>query len=183
MAIIISGHPGNGEYQKIILERCFININGLYVTAVVFKDKAERDKDKARSPLIQEFVSRVRDAESRMREEEAGRPEGYEVSEEEITANTRLVNAAHLANNIDRVSRRWTSESDEDRLQFPEDVIQEAERHGFDREWSDDPVMLVREETFWTDNYKGQEFTLQSFYDSVRDNVYIRNGVQVEDDI
>jgi len=180
MALIVMDGNQKGEYQKILLDRFYINLNGLYVTAIVFENKEQRDKDKARNPLVASFMQNIA-IESERRKQIY--PEGSILTEEQILDNENFSKAEYIAINYDLALWKWQNQTEEERIQLKDDFLVEAEKYGFQREWYTNPIRLMREETFWTDQYNKQDFTLEAFYSLVKENIYLKDGVQVADDI
>jgi hypothetical protein len=162
----------DGLYQKIDIRRCFINADGMYVTTTVFKNKAERDKEKERYQLIMEFVQNVYDEEMRVN--------SLEDAAERGALQADLQEAAYISKQVEFFVQRYENTELAD---VNERQLSEAEKYGFDRSWYEDPVILVRDDTIWVGQYNKPDFTLESFYNILKENIYTPANVSFTDDI
>jgi hypothetical protein len=178
MAVILkTNDEENGYYQKIILENCYINIDGLYVETIVFKNKTERDKDKSRQLELKNFIdnfnSKLSEIEN-IEDEELKNKEIEEFSKVKWIANI-LMTGMYIGS-IDDPSTR---------TELIEDFVLEAEKYGFKKEWYNNPVVIVRRDQIRVEEYKGQNFNLAEFYQSLKRSIYTdKDGkLLVEDDL
>jgi hypothetical protein len=165
MAIIIN-YPDNQEhdfYQKIRMDRCFIDANGLYISTIVYKSKAEREKEKSRMSTIKYFINNYF---SKIRSIEAIE----DVEERKIRLDDFINKAGKIANNMDSIAYKRIGSTE--RIPLSQDEIKSAEEIGFLLEWYLDPTVLVREDVMFVESYKKQDFSLDSFYKSLKDNIY-----------
>jgi hypothetical protein len=177
MAIILKTNDSeNNFYQKIILDKCYINNDGLYVSTIVFRNKQERNKDKLRAKEIDVFAANY---DKKINEIDNIVDEKVKINEVNLFAKVQEV-----ARNI--FSRIYIGplESLADRVPFQEDFLIEAEKYGFKREWYEDPIVIVREDLIRLDSYKKQDFNLASFYEILKQNIYTdeKGNILVEDD-
>jgi len=171
MAIILNFEENH--YQKILLEESYININGLYLTSVVFKDKANRDKDKARVNNIDIFIASVNT--------EYARISALELTDEEKNEVFNNFNkAGYIARKLNNIATKI--ESNENNISLTEDILVEAEKYGFNRDWYTDPVIIIRKDSRWLTEYTKQDFTLDSFYNTYKD-FYLNEKLDTSDDI
>jgi len=178
MAIILkTKDTEEGFYQKIILENCYININGLYIATIVFKNKEERDKDKSYQSNIQNFINNYN---FKLEEIQNIQDETLKSQQREIFEKVQI-----FSHNF--IGRMYIGLQDEnkERPKLDEEALIEAEKYGFKREWYENPVVIVRQDEIRVEEYKKQEFNLESFYNSLKENIYTdENGnLLVQDDL
>jgi hypothetical protein len=190
MAIIMKKEPEKDIYTRINIEKCFINQAGLYLTMTVYKNKSERDKEKLREKELSEFVNSA----SKRNEELMGDEEIAQADKSKIYEDY-LNDALYIASQIDSIvyDQYFFPEFLEQNPNFqkPERITltvkqyEAAKRFGFKKEWYDDPILIVREEIFLTDSYKKQDFSLDSFYESFKENILNLKGREIpfEDDL
>jgi hypothetical protein len=179
MALILkTNDKENNFYQKIILERCYINIDGLYIATLVFKNKEERDKDKVRQKDVLNFISNY---EFKLQEVNSIQDEQLKFTQKDIFAKVESV-AQQLFSYMYIGANQNISERANI---FPEDYLTESEKYGFKREWFSNPSIIIREDLIRVDDYKKQDFTLESFYQSLKENIYtdINGNILAEDDL
>jgi hypothetical protein len=176
MALILKEE--NNNYQKIVLDRCFINKDGLYVSTIVFKNKSERDKDKSRESGIESFKNNVYELFEYLKQFE-GQPEESITDEVKIKISEYIL-LNHVYNNLKKVLYDYEGLTGE-MLELTEDQKVILINNGFDIEWYNNPVILIREDEIWAGEYSQQPFTLESFYDSLKENIYINSST--EDDL
>jgi hypothetical protein len=99
MALILKKE--NNNYQKIVLDRCFINKDGLYVSTIVFKNKSERDKDKSRQVGIESFKNNVYELFDYLKQFE-GQPEESIIDEVKIKLSEYIF-LNYIYNNLKKV--------------------------------------------------------------------------------
>jgi hypothetical protein len=177
MALILNIAEEKGFYQKIILKKSFINIDGLYLATIVFKNKQERDLDKSREPLIESFMFNVQNLFKEMENiPDDDEKKIYFLKNEQ---NELL----YVFNNFNRLAFKYPNQ--EVLTDMTEKIMSTAEKYGFKKEWYLDPVEVIRTDLIRSDNYKKQNFDLPTFYDSLKRNLYTdENGnLLVADDI
>lgn len=157
-----------GHYQKIEIDRASININGLYVGTIVFKSENDRLKEKDRTELFLDFKNQVDD--------EFRRLNSLELEEQE-TLFPKFHKVFHIAQNMEYSVYRIPGMEP---IILDEETLIEAEKFGFQRSWVDDPIYIERRDSFLLDDYKKQDFTLETFYTILKDK-YQNNGFEVED--
>jgi hypothetical protein len=178
MAIILKTKDNeDGFYQKIILENCYININGLYVETIVFKNKEERNKDKNRQKDIDNFIYNYN---SKLEEIENIQDETLKSQQREIFEKVQI-----FSHNF--IGKMYIGLQDEnkERPALDEEALAEAEKYGFKKEWYENPIVIVRHDKIRVEGYKKQDFSLDAFYASLKNNIYTdKDGnLLVEDDL
>jgi hypothetical protein len=177
MAIILkTNNHEEGYYQKIILDRCYINMNGLYIGTIVFKNKDERDKDKLRQKDLVKFIDNYN-----FKLEEIENLEDGPLKLEQVLLFDKVKIAA---NNL--IGNMYVGLKNQDeRITIKEEYLIEAEKYGFKREWYENPIVLVKEDEIRVSDYNKQDFNLESFYQSLKENIYTdKDGnLLVEDDL
>ena len=162
----------NNSYQKIILENSYININGLYVGSIILRDEAERIKDKEREASISQFIQNLD-----TKRDQLDNDSELSIEEKEIEYNN-LNKALYVRNVInDTLYRIGDSERN---TVLTEEFIIEAEKYGFNREWYNNPVVIERVSIMWVEPYNQQVFSLESFYNALR-NKYQSANLLTED--
>jgi hypothetical protein len=164
MAIILNTNDvEQNYYQRIILENSFININGLYLFTHVYKTKSEREKEKLRQPLINQFLNNYN-----IRRNEIS------LIENDLEKQFQFIELDKIGRVID-VMNNFCYLGLNDKVEFtlkPED-IEEAKKYGYMEEWCLDPIILVRQDSIYVEEYKKQDFNLETFYQSLKDNIYV----------
>lgn len=182
MGLIIKTPAETGEYQRLLLDQSFININGVYVATLVYKNKDERIKEKAREVALKEFLINSQNKQRELSNliQIVGEVRLTDTQKAEIT---NFAPVSYLLNQLEKVIYKYQSE--QNRRSIPEAVLQEAEKYGFSREWATDPVILIRKDVIRLDDYKKQDFTLDVFYTTIKENIYTDNkgNLLVEDDL
>jgi hypothetical protein len=172
MALIIKNE--NDNYQKILIDRSFINSDGLYVATIVFKSKFERDKDKSRNNDFNLFFSNL----EKKVEEIKSISDEIERSKEE----SKLSLALEIRDNFNRYTYKI---SGQETPSLSEAEFEKLKEYGFNRDWCEDPILVVRTDVIFLEEYNKQDFTLESFYNLLKKNLYTdKNGkLLVEDDL
>lgn len=177
MAIILKTNDDEQDfYQKILFNESYATANGIYIGTIVFKNKIERDKDKLREPKIQLFLSNIFNMASTIKTIESA-----EEQNNQFILNEKAFKIAHYL----PFYRYKYNHTDQEEFVFSEEEYQEAEQHGFEREWILDPVILIRKDTIRIDDYNKQDLSLESLYTIFKENIYTdANGnLLVEDDL
>jgi hypothetical protein len=180
MALILKKE--NNNYQKILLNQCFINKDGLYISTIVFKNKSERDKDKSREIEIESFKNNIYELFEYLKQFE-------NQSEENITDEVKskisdYIFLNYIYNNLKKVLYNYEGLKNE-MLNLNNKQKEILIENSFKVEWYNDPVILIREDEIWAGEYNKQDFTLESFYESLKNNVYtdLEGNLLVEDDL
>jgi hypothetical protein len=189
MAVIIKKQGEGDFYQRIDLKRCFINSNGLFVGTVVYKDKLERDKEKSRGPGITLFLENV------ITESERINSENLSVDEREAIIGDYMSDLLYCADHLRDIVQKthYTSKfmqenpefKEPERIKLSEKQLGIIERFGFKREWHTDPVLTIREDFIFVDEYKKQDFELGEFYRIFKEKILNSEGnpIAFEDDL
>lgn len=180
MALILKKE--NNNYQKILIDKCYITKNGLYVATIVFKDKFEREKDKSREKAVSAFKQNVYDLFQELKQFEGQ-------AEESLTDEVRLklkeyIYLNYVYNNIRKVLYDFQGLTGE-MLEIDSSQREILEKYDFDFSWYENPVILIREDVIWSGEYQNQDFTLESFYNSLKENIYTdsEGNLLIEDDL
>lgn len=181
MAIIIKIPEELNRYQRLLLESAFINVNGLYLATLVYKDKNERIKEKLRESLINSFFVNYENKKKEL--SPLYNLEESSLSEVQLIELENFSKIHYILTHLEKILYHY--ESDENRITVSESSLLEAEKYGFERIWYTDPVVLIRKDIIRIEDYKKQDFTLDSFYNLLKTNVYTdSNGnLLVEDDL
>jgi len=178
MAIILKvENEEKNYYQRVILEKSFININGIYLTTMVYKNKKDRDKEKVRKIEIQNFLKNFSDKIT-----EISSLENDEIKQIEIS---KLEKAAKITDFLDSVIYTTNQTTDDNRIKLDPTDVEEAVNYGFNIEWYNDPIHIVRQDIIRVGDYNNQDFNLETFYSMLKNNIYTdQNGnVLVIDDL
>jgi len=177
MALILNTNDNQqGFYKKILIDKCYANIDGLYIAVAVFKSKADREKDKLRSNDIQTFLSNI----------EFKIEEIKNIQDETLKIEQSLLFEPVIKIITNFFSHIYKGLGDELNLSlFSEKEISSAKEYGFKKEWIEDPVIVVSQDTMWIEEYKQQEFNIESFYELLKNKIYTdQNGnLLVENDL
>jgi hypothetical protein len=177
MALIVKAdNVEKNFYKKILLDKCHANINGIYAVVVTFKNKEEREKDKSRIDAVQSFISNVEFKVEELRNMIDENLRVQQSSEFEPILKITTNFFFHIYKSI---------VEEDQRSEFSEEELTLAESYGFNREWVQNPVIVVKEEEIWLEEYNQQEFTLETFYSILKEKIYTdKNGyILVEDDL
>jgi hypothetical protein len=189
MAVIIKEEREYDVYQRIDINRCFIKTEGLYIGTIVYKSKSERDKEKNREQDILSFLNNVSDEYKRLISEETT------LEERELAYTEYFSDVVYVSEQIKKIAYEFyyfpeildenPNISLPQRITLNEKNLISAERFGFKREWYSDPILIIREDLIFLDEYKKQDFTLDEFYNLFKNNILNFNGNEIifEDDL
>jgi hypothetical protein len=195
MALIFKTQEELGHYQKIRLEGIFINKDGMYVETIVFKDKANRELDKNRSPFFPIFLEQIKNKNLEMLTLPDGlKFEDYDgYTEQDIDKVPQIIidrnnffnefhKAVYVLENFEKAVYQIEGQP---RLELPEDFLVEAEKYGFIREWYTNPVIIIRTDIIRVGDYNKPDFDLPTFYNLLKQNIYTKEDgtIIVEDDL
>jgi hypothetical protein len=171
MAIILEQE----KYQKIFLEGCFINKDGVYVSVVTFKDKQEREKEKQRELDLNNFISEIQ-----VKKEELNQLE--KESEEYLNLYNIIEDSEYIVNHLLYVVYKLESN---EHIELNEKILSSAKLLGFKEEWATNPVIIIGKELFRIGDYNKQDFNLETFYPMLKDYWYKdgNGGYIVTDDL
>lgn len=182
MAIIINDTDLNTkEYVKIIDNECYINKNGIYSYAIVYKDINEREKEKNRFDEINEFERKLMEYKEYKTAELLKKlnidsltnitNEMYKnLEENDVDFLNFLSEASFLFNNyrIFYIRGDETETSSELFKNLNSKILNLLYSFGFKMEWIDNPIHVIREEIVLISNYDKSDFTLENFYDKYK---------------
>jgi hypothetical protein len=182
MAIIINQ---DNSYEKIVYDGCYINKNGLYTYLVTYKSKAERDKEKLIEQSVSEFLKKFNN--------EAKEIEFLNITPEteDLELKSRFENFQklyYIVNNLHNILYKIEYVIEDQKNNFIDLTDEELSllaQYGFQAGWNKNPVIILRKAIVLSDSYKKQEFNLESFYNSLKENIYTdENGnLLVQDDL
>ena len=139
-----------------------MELNGLYVKSIVYLTEAERTKDKERLVKIENFHTLLFNKQIEVKKLQIEDPT-YEAEWESFHKALYVYNSANMI--LYRLS-------DEDLIQLDPSYLTEAVKYGFEEEWYTNPVRIKRIESMWVENYNKQNFDLETFYTSLKTNVF-----------
>ena len=195
MALIFKTQEELGHYQKIRLEGIFINKDGMYVETIVFKDKANRELDKNRSPFFPIFLEQIKNKNLEMLTLPDGlKFEDYDgYTEADIDKVPQIIidrnnffkefhKAVYVLENFEKAVYQIEGQP---RLELTEEFLLEAEKYGFIREWYTNPVIIIRTDIIRVGDYNKPDFDLPTFYNLLKQNIYTKEDgtIIVEDDL
>jgi hypothetical protein len=163
MAIILNtNNEEQNYYQRIVIENSFININGLYLFTHVYKTKAEREKEKLRQPFVNKFYSNYKNL-----------IEGIDEIQNSLEKDFKIIEVNKVSRVFDAMQNfYYIGLNDNPELLLNSEDVEEAVKYGYDPEWCLNPIVLVRQDLFFVEEYNKQDFTLESFYNSLKNNTY-----------
>lgn len=164
MALILNEE--NNRYQKIIIHETWINIDGVYATTVVFKNKSEREKEKLRTSEMDIFYKNVVDLRKHVATLSPDDLDYELLCRERNDVGFIIDRFEHIAYDYEILDK------DDEQYTIPEELVVTAEKYGFKREWMDDAVVFARKDKIHIGEYKQQAFDLAEFYPMLKETMY-----------
>jgi hypothetical protein len=161
MAIILDQE----KYQKIFLENCFINKNGVYVSVITFKNKEEREKEKQRELELNNFVLEIESKKQELNQLEEG-------SEEFLNLFDIIETSEYISNHLSHIAYKLQNDEHDYGIKLNEKIFSNAKLLGFKEEWAINPVIIISKEIFRVGDYEKQDFNLETFYPMLKDYWY-----------
>jgi len=187
MALTLKIEKEFDSYQKIDYNNCFINKDGIYLSTIVYKNKNEREKEKIRSPLFSLFLDNI------MKEYQRVLSLTDNLEKENIF-NSYLHKIIYIAREIKEICYKYfyypevfqdnPDFQEPERIFIDDNTMSKIKEFGFQEEWYNDPILLIRKDMILVEEYKKQDFTLETFYPILKNIYKDENGnLLAEDDL
>ncbi len=173
------------HYYKIDFDRCAVRGLKVFVTYSIYKDTAEREKEKERQSKWTEFFQKLRgnlqsqydalikeiDAEGLtseqvLSESEEGMIDSEKYPELRAMQNKLLILEPFEQEIEDRLYKYRDDEKES--LIITDDVKKELKALGFDEEWVISPVLLDGGGEVLAGDYNGEPITYEFFYERLK---------------
>lgn len=158
----------NNRYIRILMDRSDITIDGINIAYLVYKNEEERDKDKARLNEINDLMTIIQLKRSQVD------PEGSD----EVWAPYQAID--YMIVNQELVFYKY--EGLEEHI-VPEEIVIEAEKLGFKREWVEDKIVLIHSIKHHVKEYEQDPFTAEHFYNILKNHYSMEDIVIDTDDV
>jgi hypothetical protein len=173
------------NYYKIDFDRSAVRGLKVFVNYNIYKDTSEREKEKERQGKWTEFFQKLREKIQSQYDTlmQSISNEGLETeqvlceSEEGMIDSAKYPNLRELQNKLlelqpfeqmigDRLFKY--KDIEKETLVIPDDVREEIEALGFQREWTDSPILLDGGGEVYTGDYYGEPITYEFFYERLK---------------
>ena len=184
MAIILKETNINSEeYIKILDDRTIINKNGIYSYAIVYKNIREREKEKNRENLFNNFFSKISNLINTNEKTilDKFNLESFkfftdehrsQLTNEEIDLLNFTDDLKYASNNFDKMFYIRGKDDNSVSKNFFNNLNQKIKdtfyKNGFQEEWVNDPIHIMRDEVMLISEYDQSPFTLNNFYDKYK---------------
>lgn len=173
------------NYYKIDFDRCAVRGLKVFVNYNIYKDISEREKEKERQGKWTEFFQKLREKLQSQYDTllQSISNEGLETeqvlseSEEGMIDSAKYPNLRELQNKLlelqpfeqmigDRLYKY--KDIEKETLVIPDDVREEIETLGYQREWTDSPILLDGGGEVYAGDYNGEPITYEFFYERLK---------------
>lgn len=173
------------NYYKIDFDRSAVRGLKVFVNYNIYKDISERQKEKERQGKWTEFFQKLREKLQSQYDTllQSISNEGLETeqvlseNEEGMIDSAKYPNLRELQNKLlelqpfeqmigDRLFKY--KDIEKETLVIPDDVREEIEALGFQREWTDSPILLDGGGEVYTGDYYGEPITYEFFYERLK---------------
>lgn len=172
------------NYYKIDFDECMVKGTAVIVAFSTYKTTADREKEKARRPLLNKFLNKVQQRLTTLYSELVSECEALGKTPQEITDSEGVILDLYpelkakqaemnsLASMPQAVFERFCRYGDNALTEIEYTVSKEVlEVYGFDESWITDPIRLTTKAQIYCGEYEGEAIGYEFYYGKLKERM------------